>query len=148
MSFQTEALLYAASRAQHLDDILIPAMDTHDLVLCDRYIDSSFAYQGLARGLGLAYIEKINDYALNHLPVKTFYIDVSPEVGLSRIKDRQKFDRLDQENLSFHHLVRQAYLTIADVYKDRIVVIDGHQSIDAITNQILDEIERQLHDTK
>jgi dTMP kinase len=148
MSFQTEALLYAASRAQHLDDILIPAMDTHDLVLCDRYIDSSFAYQGLARGLGLAYIEKINDYALNHLPVKTFYIDVSPEVGLSRIKDRQKFDRLDQENIRFHHLVRQAYLTIADVYKDRIVVIDGHQSIDAITNQILDEIERQLHDTK
>jgi dTMP kinase len=146
MSYQAEALLYAASRAQHLEDILIPAMETHDLILCDRYIDSSFAYQGLARGLGLEYVEKINDYAMQHLPLKTFYIDVSPEVGLSRIKDREKFDRLDQEKFSFHDLVRQAYLDIASVYQDRIIVIDGHQSIESITLEIIKHIEGLFND--
>lgn len=146
MSYQAEALLYAASRAQHLEDVLIPAMETHDLILCDRYIDSSFAYQGLARGLGLEYVEKINDYAMQHLPLKTFYIDVSPEVGLSRIKDREKFDRLDQEKFSFHDLVRQAYLDIASVYHNRIIVIDGHQSIEAITLEIIKHIEGLFND--
>jgi dTMP kinase len=146
MSYQAEALLYAASRAQHLEDVLIPAMETHDLILCDRYIDSSFAYQGLARGLGLEYVEKINDYAMQHLPLKTFYIDVSPEVGLSRIKDREKFDRLDQEKFSFHDLVRQAYLDIASVYQDRIIVIDGHQSIESITLEIIKHIEGLFND--
>lgn len=146
MSYQAEALLYAASRAQHLEDVLIPAMETHDLILCDRYIDSSFAYQGLARGLGLEYVEKINDYAMQHLPLKTFYIDVSPEVGLSRIKDREKFDRLDQEKFSFHDLVRQAYLDIASVYHNRIIVIDGHQSIEAITLEIIRHIEGLFND--
>ena len=148
MSYQAEALLYAASRAQHLEDILIPAMETHDLILCDRYIDSSFAYQGLARGLGLEYVEKINDYAMQHLPIKTIYIDVSPEIGLSRIKNREKFDRLDQEKLSFHHLVRQAYLDIASVYPHRIIVIDGHQSIEAIIKDIINSIEGLFHDTR
>lgn len=146
MSYQAEALLYAASRAQHLEDVLIPAMETHDLILCDRYIDSSFAYQGLARGLGLEYVEKINDYAMQHLPLKTFYIDVSPKVGLSRIKDREKFDRLDQEKFSFHDLVRQAYLDIASVYHNRIIVIDGHQSIEAITLEIIKHIEGLFND--
>lgn len=146
MSYQAEALLYAASRAQHLEDVLIPAMETHDLILCDRYIDSSFAYQGLARGLGLEYVEKINDYAMQHLPLKTFYIDVSPEVGLSRIKDREKFDRLDQEKFSFHDLVRQAYLDIASVYQDRIIVIDGHLSIESITLEIIKHIEGLFND--
>jgi dTMP kinase len=147
MSYQAEALLYAASRAQHLEDVLIPAMETHDLILCDRYIDSSFAYQGLARGLGLEYVEKINDYAMQHLPLKTFYIDVSPEVGLSRIKDREKFDRLDQEKFSFHNLVRQAYLDIASVYQNRIIIIDGHQSIETITLEIIKHIEGLFNDT-
>jgi dTMP kinase len=147
MSYQAEALLYAASRAQHLEDVLIPAMETHDLILCDRYIDSSFAYQGLARGLGLEYVEKINDYAMQHLPLKTFYIDVSPEVGLSRIKDREKFDRLDQEKFSFHDLVRQAYLDIASVYQNRIIIIDGHQSIETITLEIIKHIEGLFNDT-
>ena len=146
MSYQAEALLYAASRAQHLEDVLIPAMETHDLILCDRYIDSSFAYQGLARGLGHDYVEKINDYAMQHLPLKTFYIYVSPEVGLSRIKDREKFDRLDQEKFSFHDLVRQAYLDIASVYQDRIIVIDGHQSIESITLEIIKHIEGLFND--
>ena len=147
MSYQAEALLYAASRAQHLEDVLIPAMETHDLILCDRYIDSSFAYQGLARGLGLEYVEKINDYAMQHLPLKTFYIDVLPEVGLSRIKDREKFDRLDQEKFSFHDLVRQAYLDISSVYQNRIIIIDGHQSIETITLEIIKHIEGLFNDT-
>lgn len=144
MSYQTEALLYAASRAQHLDDVLIPGFQTKDLVLCDRYVDSSLAYQGYARKLGVDYIEKINDYAMNHLPDLTFYIDVEPEVGIARIKSREKYDRLDQETINFHHEVRQGYLTIAKKYKNRIVIVDGHQPLEVIIKQIIQHLEEVL----
>lgn len=144
MAFQTEALLYAAARAQHLDDVLIPAIKEKDLVLCDRYIDSSFAYQGYARGLGMEYIEKINDYAMNHLPEITFYIDVDPEIGMARIQSRDKYDRLDQEALDFHKSVRQGYLEIAQKYPKRIIVIDGHKTLQEVIDEIISILESKL----
>lgn len=144
MAYQTEALLYAASRAQHLDDILIPAIQEKHLVLCDRYIDSSFAYQGYARGLGLDYIEKINDYAMKHLPEITFYIDVDPEIGIARIQSREKYDRLDQEALDFHKKVREGYLKIAQKYPDRIVIIDGHKTLFEVIDEIIHILEGKL----
>ena len=121
----TEALLYAASRAQHLDEVIIPALQKQQIVLCDRYIDSSFAYQAYARELGFDYIEKINFYALNHLPNLTFYIDVDPEIGISRIKNRKKNDRLDQEKITFHQKVREGYQSLVNKYPKRIYTIDG-----------------------
>jgi len=141
MSFQTEALLYASARAQHLDDILIPAIKEKDLVLCDRYIDSSFAYQGYARELGMDYIEKINDYAMNYLPELTFYVDVDPEIGMARIQSRDKYDRLDQEALDFHKNVRQGYLKIAQKFPKRIVVIDGHKPLQEVIHDIISILE-------
>lgn len=144
MSYQTEALLYAAARAQHLDDILIPAFKEKDIVLCDRYIDSSFAYQGYARGLGLEYIEKINDYAMQHLPKLTFYIDVDPEIGIARIQKRDKYDRLDQETIDFHKKVREGYLRIAALYPNRVMVIDGHQPLKDVISQIIQILEREI----
>jgi dTMP kinase len=141
MSFQTEALLYASARAQHLDDILIPAIKEKDLVLCDRYIDSSFAYQGYARGLGMDYIEKINDYAMNYLPELTFYVDVDPEIGMARIQSRDKYDRLDQEALDFHKNVRQGYLKIAQKFPKRIVVIDGRKPLQEVIHDIISILE-------
>ena len=140
----TEALLLAAARAQHLDEIILPAILENKIVLCDRFLDSSLAYQAYARKLGVDFVLNINDYATKHMPDLTFYIDLDPKVGMARIQNRDKYDRLDQETKHFHEEVRIGYLEIAKRYPNRIVTIDGNQSIEAITKQIVSEIERKL----
>lgn len=132
---KTEALLFAASRIQHLEETVIPALNENKVVLCDRYIDSSLAYQGYARGLGFDAVLKINTFALEHMPNITFYIDQDPKVGLSRIQSRIN-NRLDLEQLEFHNLVRQGYLELAKLYQERYIVINGNQSIDAVINDV------------
>lgn len=141
---RTEALLIAASRAQHLDDTILPALENKQIVLCDRYLDSSLAYQAVARHLGFDFVLAINQYATKHMPDLTFYIDLEPEVGISRITKRKKYDRLDQETLSYHHLVREGYHQVVERYTNRMVVIDGTQSLDEITAIILDHIYQKL----
>lgn len=140
----TEALLYAASRAQHLDEVIIPALDAKKIVLCDRYLDSSLAYQAYARDLGFEFVLNINHYATLHMPDLTFYIDVDPKVGLSRIHHRDKFDRLDQESIDFHHKVRQGYFEIVKRYPNRVVLIDGNRSLDEIYHDIIKIIKDKL----
>ena len=140
----TEALLYAAARAQHLDEVITPALKENKIVICDRYLDSSLAYQAYARGLGLDYVLNINRYALDKLPDLTFYIDLDPKVGLDRIKDRTKNDRLDQEKMAFHEQVRAGYLELVDKYPKRIHVIDGNKSIAEIALEMIDEINKRL----
>lgn len=144
MVYPTEALLYAAARAQHLSEVLIPAFHAYDLVLCDRYVDSSLAYQAYARNLGFSYVERINDYAMKHLPDMTFYIDVTPEVGLQRIKHRDKQDRLDLETLSFHHKVREGYLEVVKRYPNRVVLIDGNRPLDVMIEDMIKRIKEKL----
>ena len=140
----TEALLFAASRAQHLDEVIIPNLDK--IILCDRYIDSSFAYQAFGRNLGMEFVQSINSYALKYLPDLTFYIDLDPETGIDRVKKNRlhKTDRLDMEVQTFHQKVREGYLQISEMFNDRIIVIDGNQTIDAIYQVILDNILRRL----
>lgn len=140
----TEALLYAASRAQHLDEVIIPALDAKKIVLCDRYLDSSLAYQAYARDLGFEFVLNINHYATLHMPDLTFYIDVDPKVGLSRIHHRDKFDRLDQESIDFHHKVRQGYFEIVKRYPNRVILIDGNRSLDEIYQDIIKIIKDKL----
>ncbi|MCR3905960.1 MAG: dTMP kinase [Tenericutes bacterium] len=140
----TEALLLAASRAQHLDEIILPALKQNKIVLCDRYLDSSLAYQAYARDLGIDFVLSINKYATQNMPNLTFYIDLDPKVGISRISNREKYDRLDQETFSFHEKVRQGYLKIAKMYPDRMVTINGDQPIEVITNQIIQKIKETL----
>ena len=140
----TEALLLAASRAQHLDEVILPALAQHKIVLCDRYLDSSLAYQAYARDLGFKFVLNINQYAVEHLPNLTFYIDLDPKIGMSRISKRDKYDRLDQETIDFHNKVRAGYLQVASMYPKRVVTIDGNQSIEAITSQIMDKIRESL----
>jgi dTMP kinase len=144
MSYQTEALLYAASRAQHLDDVLIPAFKTHDIILCDRYIDSSYAYQGYARQLGFDFVSSINTYALKYMPDITFYIDVDPNIGISRIQNREALDRLDQEHMDFHTLVREGYKKVSARFKKRIIVIDGHKDIESVIEDIMTHLKKRL----
>lgn len=140
----TEALLLAASRAQHLDEVILPHLKDGEIVLCDRYIDSSLAYQGYARDLGLDFVLSINKYATQHMPDLTFYIDLDPNIGIKRIKGRTKYDRLDQESEAFHDKVRLGYLKLIKLYPNRIVKIDGNDTIDNITNLIVKTIKEKI----
>ncbi len=143
MTPRTEALLYAASRVQHLDEVVIPALNNKQVVLCDRYLDSSLAYQGYARGLGFESVLKINTYALDYLPNLTFYIDLDPNIGLERIKNRSQ-NRLDKEQLAFHLKVREGYLKLANLYSSRISVINGNQPIEDIIKEVLAKIKEVI----
>ena len=129
MDDKTEALLYAASRRQHLTETVIPALEQDKLVICDRFIDSSLAYQGHARGIGIEEVYNMNMFATSGmLPDLTLYILVSPEVGLSRKTHQKELDRLELEANSFHETVYQGYLKIAKMFPERVVLIDGEAS--------------------
>lgn len=138
MDYMTEALLYAASRRQHLEEVIKPNLKKGNIVICDRYVDSSLAYQGYARGLGIEKVYKINDYAIDGFyPDLTIYIDVAPEIGLGRIKKNNRdMDRLDREQISFHEKVREGYLEVSKMFPDRIKVVDGNDTLDNIYEKI------------
>lgn len=139
MDARTEALLFAAARRQHLVEKILPALEAGKLVICDRFVDSSLAYQGVARNIPTELIWEINQFAIdNHLPDLTILIDVPAEIGLERInqaKGQRQYDRLDREGVSFHNLVRDAFLSF-EASSDRIVLVDGTQTIDEITKKI------------
>lgn len=135
MDGRTEALLYAAARRQHLLEKIIPAVKAGKIVLCDRFVDSSLAYQGFARELGVDEILQINQFAIDgFFPTLTIYFDVDPKIGLERIqKNKQReMNRLDMESLSFHYKVREGYLKLAERFSDRIVTIDASKSVDEV----------------
>ncbi|TWT28598.1 dTMP kinase [Planomicrobium sp. CPCC 101110] len=135
MDARTEALLYAAARRQHLVEKVIPALEAGKVVLCDRYIDSSLAYQGHARGLGIPEILSINKFAIDkYMPDLTLYFDIQPEVGLSRIESdgNREVNRLDVESIKFHKAVWEGYQMLVQQYPERIQVIDADNEIDAV----------------
>ena len=142
MDSRTEALLYAASRRQHLVEKIIPALREGKIVLCDRFIDSSLVYQGYARGLGISQVEEINSFALEggkYYPDKTYYLDCDPEIGLERInknKDRE-INRLDLEKLEFHKKVREGYNKL-----DGLVKINAEQSIEKVIEDIMKDLSK------
>ncbi len=137
---ETEMLLYMASRSQHTGEWILPALNSGKFVICDRFYDSTIAYQGAARNLDRKMIDMIRVYATYGLePDLTILIDTPAEVGLSRISGRA-IDRLEQESLSFHKKVRQGYLDIAKAEPERFLVIDGEQEIGAIQEDIRNKI--------
>lgn len=146
MDYMTEALLYAASRRQHLEEVVKPAIKEGKLVICDRYVDSSLAYQGHARGLGIDNVYEVNMYATGgFMPDLTIFIDVPPEVGLSRIKkNNRSVDRLDLEKMNFHNLVHEGYLKVYERFPERIVRIDGNKPIDEVYEDLLKIIDQKL----
>lgn len=143
MDPRTEALLYAAARRQHLVEKVWPLTKEGKIVICDRYIDSSLAYQGGARGLGIENIININMFATeNTWPDLTLLFDIEPEKGLERIarnKDRE-VNRLDLEKLDFHRKVRDTFLSLAKSQPHRFVVIDASRSQDEVFNDALNAI--------
>ena len=126
MTDSCEALLYAAARAQLLEEKIKPLLDDGYLVICDRYVDSSFAYQGFARGLGLDFVKSINSFALeNFNPDLTLFLDLPPEQAFKRKGGIDKNDRLELAGLEFHNKVYEGYKAVAEIYKDRIFTIDA-----------------------
>ncbi|MDE7401298.1 MAG: dTMP kinase [Clostridia bacterium] len=117
MCDECEALLYAAARIQHLKEIVEPALAAGKLVICDRYVDSSLAYQGAARGLGEKYISDINSVALSSYPPDlTVFLNISPEKAFERKHGADKSDRMEQQGLEFHDKVYAGYLALVDKY--------------------------------
>ncbi len=135
MDPRTEALLYAAARRQHLAEKVLPALDRGAIVICDRFVDSSLAYQGYARGLGIDDVWEINRFAVGDcLPDLTLVLDVEPEVGLARIRAQngREINRLDLESLAFHRKVREGFRQVALRFPGRIVVLDAARSPEAV----------------
>ncbi len=136
MDDRTEALLYAAARRQHLVEKVLPAIESGKLVLCDRFVDSSLAYQGAGRKIGMEAVASINRFAIEEVqPDLTLYLDVDSDTGLSRIQHGRSIhdlDRLDTESPVFHQRVRHAYLKIAEENQERIVMIDAREPLQTV----------------
>jgi dTMP kinase len=144
MDARTEALLYAAARRQHLVEKVKPALEVGSILLCDRFIDSSLAYQGFARGLGIDEVFSINQFAIEDMmPRVTFYFDLDPKIGLERIhkNNGREVNRLDLENIEFHQKVREGYLLLVDRYPKRIVKIDASRPLE----QVFEEAKEKLN---
>lgn len=135
MDPRTEALLYAAARRQHLVEKVIPALKEGKIVLCDRFIDSSLAYQGYARGLGIDEVLSINEFAINGMmPNLTLYFDIQPEVGLKRIacNKNREVNRLDLEQYDFHLKVYEGYKKVIERFQNRIVKVQADQPLEHV----------------
>ncbi|MCQ2792096.1 MAG: dTMP kinase [Bacilli bacterium] len=147
MDKRTEALLYAASRRQHLVETVWPKLKEGYIVICDRYLDSSLAYQGGARNIGIDNVLKMNMFATEGtFPDLTFLLDIDPKIGLARInKNKQReVNRLDLESLNFHNRVRKSFLLLAKRYPKRFVVIDAKKSTELVCKEIYSTIKKRL----
>ncbi len=147
MDARTEALLYAASRRQHLIEKIWPALKAGKIVICDRYLDSSLAYQGGARELGIEEVLKVNLFATeNTWPDLTLLFDIDPAIGLSRISsnNQREVNRLDLEKLDFHKKVRSTFLKLAEQYPERYAIIDASKSREEVAKATLDAILSRL----
>lgn len=147
MDGRTEALLYAASRRQHLVEKVWPALKEGKIVICDRYLDSSLAYQGGARGLGIDEILNINLFATeNTWPDLTLLFDIKPEIGLARISANanREVNRLDLEKLDFHNKVRESFLQLAKRWPERFVIIDASLDRETVAKNTMEAILSRL----
>jgi dTMP kinase len=148
MDGRTEALLYAAARRQHLVEKVLPMLEDGYIVLCDRFIDSSLAYQGHARELGMDEVYNINKFAIQDcMPDVTLLFDLDPKIGMERIrknKDREQ-NRLDLEKLSFHEKVYEGYQLLVNRFPERIKVINANQPMNAVLQDCIEEINSYFY---
>lgn len=149
MDYKTEALLYCASRRQHLIEKVIPALEKDVTVISDRYLDSSLVYQGYARGIGIDDVLSINLFSIDEcIPDFTFLFVVRPEVGLNRISSsaNREVNRLDLEKLEFHKKVFDGYMLLAEKFKDRIIKIDAEKPFEEVYKCVKDILAKRLKD--
>ena len=146
MDGKTEALLYAASRRQHLVERVIPSIEEGKIVLCERFVYSSLVYQGYARGLGIDEVFAINKFAIGDMmPDLVIYLDVDEKVGLSRVDSRGNKDRLDGESSAFHKKVVAGYQLIKERFKD-FKVVDASKDVDTVLRDCMDIINSFIND--
>jgi dTMP kinase len=146
MQERAELLLYAADRAQHVEGWIKPQLAAGAMVLCDRYTDSTVAYQGYGRGLSLELISQINQLATNGLTSDlTIWLDIDVEIGLARAKKRSTLDRFEQANIEFHRRIQTGYQALAKANPQRIMRVDASRSIEAVTTQLQDILKKFLN---
>ena len=137
MASTTEMLLYASARAQLVAEIIKPAVENGSVVVCDRFIDSSFAYQGFGRGIDIDTIADVNRAAMDGMmPDMTFFIDISPEIALKRRMASSMTDRIEKECMEFHMKAYKGYKKLAHLYPERIKTIDGNRTVEEISQEI------------
>lgn len=142
---RAELLMYAADRAQHVQGFIKPLLYQGNIVLCDRYTDSTVAYQGYGRGLDLNLIDQLNQIATGGLESDlTLWLDVDVELGLARTRTRGKMDRMEQANLEFHQRVQQGFKQLAQTHPDRIIPINGMLNPDVVTETIQSILIKKL----
>ena len=144
MSPEAELLLFAASRAQHVRELIVPAIAEGQIVLCDRFLDSTTVYQGVARAIDSKKVDTVNQFAIGDtMPDLTILIDLPPEIGLARVQARSdgKLDRMENEAIEFFQAVRQGYLDLAKSEPKRFLVLDGSQSVEELETQIWQKVE-------
>lgn len=144
MSPEAELLLFAASRAQHVRELIVPAIAEGQIVLCDRFLDSTTVYQGVARAIDSKKVDTINQFAIGDTnPDLTILIDLPPEIGLARVHARSdgQLDRMEKEAIEFFQAVRQGYLDLAKSEPKRFLVLDGSQSVEELETQIWQRVE-------
>lgn len=149
MDGRTEALLFAAARRQHIVSEILPGLKAGKIILCDRYVDSSIAYQGAGRHLGEEKIWQINQYAIDGLlPDLTIYLDVESKLGLQRIAEHRsnQVNRLDEEQLSFHQTVRESFLRLQQNDPERIKLIDASQPLAKVISDVKQTIHAKFND--
>lgn len=145
MQGEAETLLYLAARADHVEKIIAPALAQGKVVICDRFSDSTLVYQGMTRGMDMATVKIMNDFATKHLaPDLTFLLDGEPEKLLARRQERGTQDRLELEGIIFQEKVRNGFLTLAKAEPHRIIVIDCLQTEEAIFKQLCTKLETVL----
>lgn len=149
---KAELLLFLTSRAQHIEEVILPSLEEGKIVLCDRFNDSTIAYQGVARGLGKEYVQSLCDLVCGQVtPHLTFFLDIDPEEGLKRSKRVSKenaasgeSDRIESEKLKFHQLVREGMLQLARENPERMYILDASQSVDRVFNAALNRLHSLL----
>ena len=144
MSPVTEMLLYAASRAQLVHEVIGPASEAGKIVISDRFVDSSIVYQGIARNLGISTVAAVNAPGIGiYRPDGIFFIDLSEAEGIRRKKNQKKLDRMEQESIDFHHLVSEGYRKVL-AERPEVIKIDGGKDIDVIQKKIRNHVDELL----
>lgn len=146
MGHMTELLLYAAARAQLIEEVIRPALKEGKIVICDRFVESSAVYQGIARGMGIDLVYEVNQFAIGDtMPDLTIMIDLDAEAGISRKKKQAELDRMESETIDFHKKVVEGYRQLASLYPERIYTVDGNLSIEEIHQQIISQVNKKFH---
>ncbi len=145
MSLKAEILLYAASRAEHVEKVIKPALNKGQIVLCDRYIDASISYQGYAQDEDITWIKNLNAWATNHLvPDRTYMFDLDPIRAKGRLEERLEFDRIELRDLSFHQKVREGFLQIAKTDRSRIMLLNADNTIENLFQLIIKDLLKKI----